>query len=124
HRGFDVYGHRALGAAGDLDYQLWLGTLEIPDNALIVSNATLNSINDKYVTGAQVFWQPPLEGLRLGATALRTSVDFNLTLSPGNIAALIMAGVVPKDYQGAFVISQRPDTWAIGSARYTHEGRV
>jgi hypothetical protein len=69
HRGFDVYGHRALGAAGELDYQLWLGTLNIPDNALIVSGATLNSIDDKYVTGAQVFWQPPLEGLRLGATA-------------------------------------------------------
>lgn len=121
HRGFDLYGHRTLGAAGELDYQLWLGTLNIPTNALIVAGATLDHINDKYVTGAQVFWQPPLDGLRVGATALRTSVDFNLTLSPANTAALIKAGLVPKTYTGAFEVSQRPDTWVIGSLEYLHE---
>jgi hypothetical protein len=121
HRGFDLYGHRALGAAGELDYQLWLGTLNIPDNALILAGASLDSINDKYVAGAQVFWQPPVEGLRVGATALRTSVDFDLTLSPANIAALIGAGLVPKGYAGAFEVSLRPDTWVIGSIEYTHE---
>src|SRR5581483_491817 len=61
------------------------------------------------------------DGLRVGATALRTSVDFHLTLSPANIAALIGAGLVANDYAGAFEVSQRPDTWVIGSLEYAHE---
>jgi hypothetical protein len=116
-----VYGNRTLGAAGELEYQVWLGTLSIPDNALVVSGATLDKIDTKYVTGAQVFWQSPLDGLRIGATALRTSIDFHLTLSPANTTAVIMAGLVPPDYDGALVVSQRPDTWIVGSAEYVHE---
>ncbi|HSR97402.1 MAG TPA: hypothetical protein VLM79_10150, partial [Kofleriaceae bacterium] len=41
HTGFSIYGNRALGAAGELDYQAWLGTLTIPDEALDVIGATL-----------------------------------------------------------------------------------
>jgi hypothetical protein len=121
HRGFGIYGDRALGTAGELEYQAWLGTLDIPANALMVSGATLDAIDTRYVTGAQVFYQPPLDGLRIGATAVRTSVDFKLTLPPATTTALIMAGVVPPDYKGAIVVSQRPDTWIIGSAEYVHE---
>ena len=32
------------------------------------------------MTGAQLFWHPPVEGLRVGGTFLRASIDFNLTL--------------------------------------------
>jgi hypothetical protein len=120
HRGFDLYGTRRLGRAGELEYQVWLGTLNIPDNALVVAGASLAGIETRYVTGAQVFWQP-LDGLRIGASVLRTSIDFRLTLSPANTSALIMAGVVPPDYAGALVVSQRPDQWVIGSAEYAHE---
>jgi hypothetical protein len=122
HRGFDVYGSQRLGDAGELEYQAWLGTLNIPANALVVAGgATLDAIDPRYVTGAQVFWQPPLDGLRIGATALRASIDFKLTLPPSTVAALIMAGLVPADYKGAVVVSQRPDTWVIGSAEYAHD---
>ena len=120
HTGFSIYGNVALGGAGDLDYQVWLGTLSIPNNALNLAGATLDSIDTKYVTGAQVFWHLPVEGLRVGATVVRTSIDFNLTLDDANIAALIAAGIVPAGYSGALVVSQRPDLWAIGSAEYVH----
>jgi hypothetical protein len=59
--------------------------------------------------------------LRIGATALRASIDFDATLSPASTAALIMAGRVPPDYKGAVTISLRPDTLVIGSAEYLHE---
>ena len=121
HRGFAVYGNRALGAAGALEYQAWLGTLNIPANALVLSGGTVNRIDTKYVVGAQVFWQAPLDGLRIGATALRASIDFDLTLAPASTAALIAAGLVPPDYQGHIVVSQRPDTLVIGSVEYLHE---
>jgi hypothetical protein len=116
--GFGVYGHRPIGAAGDLDYQAWLGTLTVPRTALQLVGATLDSTNVKYVTGAQVFWHPPLDGLRIGATGLRTSIDFHLALSPTTVAALIAAGLAPAGYDGKLVVSQRPVSLAIGSAEY------
>jgi hypothetical protein len=119
HRGFALYGNHVMPRGGELEYQVWLGTLAIPENALTLSGATLDSIDTKYVTGAQLFWQLPVEGLRIGGTYLRASIDFNLTLSDANIAALIMAGLVPADFDGKVQVAQRPDTWVIGSAEYT-----
>jgi len=121
HTGFSGYGERSLGAAGELEYQAWLGTLTIPRTALQLRGATLDRVAVKYVTGAQVFWRPPLEGVRVGATALRTSVDFHLTLDASLIAVLIMAGLAPADYNGKLVISQRPVNLVIGSAEYVHD---
>jgi hypothetical protein len=120
--GFSVYGARRLGkGAGSLDYQAWLGTLDIPANALEINGATLDSIDTHYVTGAQLFWRTPVEGLRVGGSILRLSVDFDLTLSDANTAALIMAGVVPATYDGKLVISQRPVTLWVTSAEYTRD---
>ena len=118
HTGFALYGERALGGAGTLEYQAWLGTLNVPENALEVGGATLDEVDTKYITGAQVFWRPPVEGLRIGATYLRASIDFRLTLDPALVAQAIMLGLVPPDYDGKLVISQRPDTLLIGSAEY------
>ena len=119
--GFSLYGHKRLGQAGALDYQAWLGTLNVPANALEVVGATLDGIDTKYVTGAQLFWRPPLEGLRVGSTWLRTSIDFKLHLDPATTSQLISMGLVPMDFDGSLVISQRPDTLWIASAEYTRE---
>jgi hypothetical protein len=117
HRGFSLYGNHAIGggSGGELEYQAWLGTLAIPRNALDISGATLDDVYTKYVTGGQLFWRPPLDGLRFGATALRASIDFRLTLAPATTAALIMAGLVPPDFDGRVVVAQRPLTLLVGS---------
>lgn len=120
--GFSLYGEHRLGRTGGaLEYQAWLGTLDIPGNALDVSGASIDTIETKYVTGAQLFWRTPIDDLRVGGTFLRLSVDFNLTLDQANTQALIMAGLVPPDYDGKVVISQRPDTLWVASAQYTPE---
>jgi len=120
--GFSLYGERELGeGAGSLEYQAWLGTLNIPQYALELQGATLDEIDTKYVTGAQLFWHTPLDGLRVGGTYLRTSIDFKLTLSPDTIAQLIMQGLLPPGFMGELVISQRPDQLVIGSAEYTND---
>jgi hypothetical protein len=121
HRGFAIYGALPLGRAGELDYQAWLGGLNIPDNALTLVGASLDSVDTKYVTGAQMFWHPPIEGLRVGGSFVRASIDFNVTLDPSSVAALIMAGIVPPDYAGALVVSQRPTMMVVGSAEYTYK---
>jgi hypothetical protein len=118
HRGFALYGTAEVGGGHQLEYQAWLGTLGVPENALTLSGATLDSIDTKYVTGAQLYYYPPVDGLRVGGTWLRASIDFNITLSAENVAALIMLGLVPPDFDGGVVISQRPDTWVVGSAEY------
>jgi hypothetical protein len=119
HTGFSLFGSRALGAGGELEYQAWLGTLTIAREALDLVGASLDSAQARYVAGAQVFWHPPLDGLRAGATLLRASIDFRISLVPETTAALIMAGLVAPEFDGKLVISQRPDTLVVGSAEYT-----
>jgi hypothetical protein len=118
--GFALYGDKELGAAGSIEYQAFLGTLNIPENALVIGGATLDEIDTKYVTGGQVFWHPPLEGLRVGASYVRASIDFNLTLDEANTEALIMAGLVPPEFDGKVTVAQRPSQFIIGSAEYVH----
>jgi hypothetical protein len=119
HTGVSLYGIAPLGAAGALEYQGWLGILAVPREALDVTGATLDKVDSKYVTGGQLFWHPPLEGLRVGATYLRTTIDFYLTLGPELIEALVAAGLVPADYDGGLFITQRPNQLMVASAEYT-----
>jgi len=118
HRGFAAYGEAKLGSAGRVEYQAWLGTLAIPRSALTLIGAELDSVDTKYVTGAQAFWSPPVDGLRLGASYWRASIDFNVVLDASTVSQLVMAGLVPADFDGGLVISQRPTTSWIGSAEY------
>ena len=116
--GFSIYGDRELGTAGALEYQAWFGTLDVPNNALNVDGATLDRVDTRYVTGGQVFWRPPIDGLKVGATYLRAAIDFHITLGEANIAALIAAGLEPADYDGKLVISQAPVNLIVGSAEW------
>jgi hypothetical protein len=119
HTGAALYGDHELGAAGGLEYQAWLGSLTIPRSALELIGAELDSVDTHYVTGAQLFWQTPLEGLRVGGTVLRAVIDFRLTLDPELIAQLVAVGLVPPDFDGTLVISQDPDTLWVASAEYS-----
>lgn len=116
--GFSIYGEHRFGTSGALEYQAWLGTLDIPSNALVLDGASLDRAETRYVTGAQVFWHPPVDGLRIGATLLRASIDFDLTLDATTVMALVAAGLAPPTFDGKLVISQAPNTLVIGSAEY------
>ncbi len=118
HRGFTVYGTVDLAAAGALEYQALIGGLSIPASALTLSGASLDRVDTKYITGAQLFWLPPVEGLRVGGTALVSKIDYHLTLPAEIVTMLEDAGVVPEGFDGALVVSQNPNTWVIGSFEY------
>jgi hypothetical protein len=118
--GFAVYGDVDLGSAGELDYQAWFGTLSIPENALILgSGASFDGIDTEYVTGGQVFWSPPVDGLRAGFSYLRLSIDFRIQLDAATTAAVIAAGLAPADYDGKLLITQGPASFWVASAEYT-----
>lgn len=120
HRGLTLYGNHALGPAGEVEYSAWAGTLSIPRNALTLIGAELNSVDTKYVVGGRLFWSPPVDGLRLGVTAIQASIDFHLQLADATTAQLIMLGLVPPTYDGTVVISQRPARFAIASLEYAN----
>lgn len=119
HTGFALYGSASLGPVGSLDYQAWLGKLSIPRSALDLTDADLDSVDARYVAGGQLFWRPPIEGLRVGGTYLRTSIDFNISLDDSLSSQLVMAGLVDANYDGKLLISQRPVTLWVASAEYT-----
>ena len=119
HMGFAAHGHLPIGLAGELDYQAWLGTLTIPRSALVLSSgATLDSVDTRYVTGGQLFWHPPLSGLRVGATYMRAVIDFNISLASGTVSQVVMAGIAPANFDGKLVVSQDPTSFWVGSAEY------
>jgi hypothetical protein len=118
HTGFALYGDIPLGPLGALEYQGWFGILTVPRSALELSGGELNSVDTKYVTGGQLFLRP-IEGLRVGGTYLRTSIDFHVTLDAGSTQQLIAAGLVPADYTGKLLIQQDPASFWVASAEYT-----
>jgi hypothetical protein len=119
HIGFALYGNLGLGAAGELDYQAWTGTLTIPRSALQITNATLDAVDAKYAAGGQLFWHTPLEGLRVGASFVQASIDFDLRLDSNAVMQLVAMDLLPAGSDGKLVVSQRPDTFWVGSAEYS-----
>jgi hypothetical protein len=120
HTGFTLYGERDLGGAGSLEYQAWFGTLTIPFNAFNLNRATLDRIDPKYVTGAQVYWKP-IDGLKVGGTFIRASIDYDLHFDAEVVDALVAMGRVPPTYDGKISVFQRPTTLVIGSAEYLRD---
>jgi hypothetical protein len=114
-----LYGSIPLSVLGALDYQVLLGKLTIPRSALELIGAELESVETKYVTGGQIFWAPPIDGLRAGVSYVRASVDFNLRLSEGTAAQIVAAGLAPEGYEGKLVVSQKPTEFWVGSVEYT-----
>ncbi|HET8933922.1 MAG TPA: hypothetical protein VFN67_10805 [Polyangiales bacterium] len=117
--GFGLYGNLSLGAAGELEYNAWFGTLNVPRSSLeLSSNTRLDSVDTRYVTGARLFWLTPLEGLRLGVTYLRAVIDFYISLDAATTNQVIMAQLAPADYDGKLKVSQNPTSFWVASGEY------
>jgi hypothetical protein len=71
--GVELYGYLPIHAAGSLSYHAFGGTLHlsIPSTAEI----TVRELDVPYVAGAQVLWETPVDGLRLGVSGLAAALD-------------------------------------------------
>jgi hypothetical protein len=121
HTGFSLYGSSALGAAGALDYHAYAGALFVDPNssALVVRGAVeLDAVDTKYVAGGQLFWRTPVTGLRVGGSLLHTNLAFHFSVDTLTRMQLVMAGLVPTDFDGSFVYGYRDINLGIGSAEY------
>lgn len=121
HTGFSVYGSSALGAAGALDYHAYAGALFVDPNSnalVVVGPVELDAVDTKYVAGGQLFWRTPLTGLRVGGSLLHSNLAFHFSVDTLTRMQLVMAGLVPGDFDGTFVYGYRDINLGIGSAEY------
>lgn len=116
HTGFAAYGERALGDAQSVSYQLFAGTFSL--EAQTSQQVSAVEVDAKYVVGGQLFWHP-LEGLRVGGSVLRTSIDYFVQLSQEQIDMYVAGGAVPEGFDGRVGVFLRPATIAVGSAEYS-----
>src|SRR6185369_4159094 len=113
--GGEAYGIVPLGSAGSLEYRLYGGTIFF-DTADATS--TLSNVRGPYIFGARLMWQPPVEGLQLGASAQRLRLDGDAIFSAAQIAQLQMAGQLPSDFSGPLKF-QIPATLGVASVEYS-----
>lgn len=73
HTGVELYGFRALGKAGALEYRAYAGSLDIGID--VVESITT-------IHGARVMWELPVDGLRVGGSALEARLHAEATVPP------------------------------------------
>ncbi len=88
--GGELYGYTGLGPAGGLDYRLYGGTIFLDLRSQPGSPFTLVDTQVPFVVGGRVLWEPPVNGLRLGASLQFLRLDVDL-LAPTAVAVKIPA---------------------------------
>ena len=74
--GFEVYGFLRSASAGALEYRLYMGTIFIDPAILIPPGAPIElKLNVRYVAGGRLFWETPVERLRVGVSVLAIQLD-------------------------------------------------
>ena len=74
--GAEVYGFLRMRGFGALDYRLYGGTIFLDSDALTPPGAGFElDFNVRYVGGGRLFWETPLEGLRVGSSYERVRLD-------------------------------------------------
>ena len=82
--GGEVYGYVRMEGAGALDYHLYGGAVEIDTPPQAGSPIQITAIETPYVVGGRLFWETPIEGLRVGGSAqwLRLNLDLTAMMMP------------------------------------------
>jgi hypothetical protein len=74
--GAELYGFARSPSLGAIDYRLYGGTIFIdPAIAIPPGSPVKLQINVPYVVGGRLFWEPPVEGLRVGGTLEALHLD-------------------------------------------------
>ncbi|MCP4104843.1 MAG: hypothetical protein GY749_04800, partial [Desulfobacteraceae bacterium] len=90
YQGSDIYGNISLNKAGNLHYDMFVGTLNINDDGGIAKYLSGEGMNCKssktdYIAGGRIKWNTPLKGLMLSATYANIDLTYNLTSSAAPI---------------------------------------
>ena len=93
--GLELYGFIDLASGGALEYRLYGGTLYIPLTNQPGTPYQVSALNADYVGGGRLFWDTPLDGLRVGASvqALRFSGTLSFPMTASLPAEVVTAHV-------------------------------
>lgn len=115
--GGEIYGFVPIGAAGELNYRAYGGTLFI-DPAYEGVGDTLKSVTTPYIVGGRLMWGTPLTGLRLAGSVQATRLDFTINTPASSLTALSAAGALPPGFDGDITAKLPAILW-MTSAEYS-----
>ncbi|HEX3693975.1 MAG TPA: hypothetical protein VH374_01190 [Polyangia bacterium] len=100
--GAELYGYVRVGAAGALDYRLYGGSIEVDTPPQAGSPLQITSIETPYVVGGRLFWETPLDGLRVGGSLQALRLNLNLTTMgmPFTYAVPAVLWIASAEYAG------------------------
>jgi hypothetical protein len=76
--GIELYGFARARSAGALEYRLYGGTIFIDPVILVPPGSDVQlQLNVRYVLGGRLFWEAPVDGLRIGLSVLSVHLDVN-----------------------------------------------
>ena len=90
-KGGSLYGTMTLGLFGNLNYNVLSGNMDFPKGSGVgkfASNRadiTNNSISSKTAYFSGLFWEMPVDGLRIGVSTSRIDVEINANTNNGSI---------------------------------------
>jgi len=94
--GIELYGFINLASAGALEYRVYGGTIYVPLTGQSPGREyQVTALNADYVGGGRLFWDTPLDGLRVGASvqALRLSGTLSYPMTDLLPAEIVTAHV-------------------------------
>lgn len=134
YQGLGLYGNVPLGPVGDMDYHVYLGTVNFSDDSVFMSNIKRNAttmvtskktgivtniltgveLNNDYIAGGTVTFNPPVPGLKLGASYMTVRNDMSYSYTDPNLPPTSQTATFTK--KGAY------DNRAsyVGFLEYTH----
>jgi hypothetical protein len=115
--GVELYGRVPIGPAGDLAYRIYGGTVFLDPTTLQGASTTAVETDVPYLIGGRLMWEPPLEGLQLGASAQALELSADLDLTPETIAQYQALGLLPADFTGAVNLTLPALLW-VASVEY------
>ncbi len=119
--GIDVFGNLPSSKAGVLSYEAYAGAIHIGTDSGVageinnsVRGGRVTAFDSMLVAGSQLWWNTPLDGLRLGAAfAYVYDFDYNLTVPtgvpppfPSSISLRAEAPLILQQYSAEYLWNQ------------------
>lgn len=114
--GGELYGNVPIGAAGELEYRGYGGTLDI-STPEAPPGITVDDLEVPYVYGGRLMWLTPLEGLTAAGSYQALRFDWNYQIAPELIPVFESIGLLPMGFGGTLPVEFRVKLW-VASLEY------
>ena len=89
--GVELYGYSGSGPGGAFDYRIYGGTIPIVLNNTPGSAAQVEKFYSPFLIGARLFWETPVDGLRVGSSFQTMRFDTSILVGSTTVSGEIPA---------------------------------